>query len=373
MVKASVRPAAAAVHVRIPFRRPFATAAGTWPTRDAWIVRLRDPDGRAGFGEVSLDPAASRADLEAMAGALRDALATVTDGTPAEDLVAGDALPAAVRAALDAALVGCGRATLPGSAESGGVAVPVNATISGGDVDTIVSAARAAVAAGFATLKLKGGTEASIEALVERVGAVRAAVGPEVRLRLDVNGAWGEAAAHAALPALEPLGLEYVEQPVAPAGLGAIAAMADLRRTFGVPLAVDESVIDAASARAIIEVGAADVLVLKPARVGGIRAALAIADLAAAAGVRVVVSNLLETGVGVSAGLALAAALAGRDASDGGRLAHGLATADLLTTDLLADSLVVSGGHLVSRDLAGLRLDDQAVGAHAVDGVGESW
>ncbi|MEK6720675.1 MAG: enolase C-terminal domain-like protein [Chloroflexota bacterium] len=370
--RASVRHlAAAAVHVRIQLRRPFATATGTWATRDAWIVRLRDADGRAGFGEVPLEPAARPREVDLVATEVRKTIEAIATGTAPELLLAAEALPAAIRAGLEAALIGCGRAPVPGGMASYGVAVPVNATIDGGAIDDVVAAAEAAVAAGFASLKLKGGRESSIEALVQRITAVRAAVGADVGLRLDVNGAWDMTTARAALRALEPLDLEYVEQPLASDG-SELHALADLRRSFGGRIAVDESIVDVAGARAVVEAAAADVLVLKPARLGGIRAAHAIGDLAAAAGVRVVVSNLLETGVGIAAGLALAASL-DRHSVDGRRLAHGLATAELLTTDLLADPLLVSGGHLVSRDLAGLRLDNRAVQAHAVDGIGERW
>lgn len=372
MTPTSVGPlAGSAVRVRIPLRRPFVTAVGCWTTRDAWILRLRDPDGRTGLGEVSLDPAATMEELDALAAEMSQALEAITEGRDPEQLVVDEALAAPIRAGLEAALIGCGRATIPGGIEAYGIAVPLNATIGGGTTDATVAEARAAVAAGYTSLKLKGEGGATVHALVEHVVAVRVAVGPSVGLRLDVNGEWDLETARVALHAMEAFDLEYIEQPLPPHE-SEIAALADLRRRFRVRIAVDESVGDLASARAIVDAGAADVLVLKPARLGGIRAAVAVADLAAAAGVGTVVSNLLETGVGVAAGLALAATL-DRRAAHGRRLAHGLATAHLLATDLLADELIVGDGQLESRDLTGLTLDDRAVRTYAVDGIGEPW
>ena len=186
-------------------------------------------------------------------------------------------------------------------------------------------AARQSVDAGFVTLKLKAGAERETEVLVDRVRAVREAIGPDVHLRLDVNGAWDPPTAEERLEAVERFQLEYVEQPLA--GDDA-EALAELRRRVRVPIAADETVTSVKAARELLDAEAVDVLVVKPARVGGLVVGAEIAALAAERGVPVVVSTLFETGVGIAAALAMAAsAPGGRLRGPGHAPDHGLATA----------------------------------------------
>lgn len=344
---------AGAVRVRIPFRRPFATAAGTWHEREAWILRLHATDGRVGVGEASLDPAADDAALDALAAAVR---AFGAGGA----FVAGGAEPVhvTVLGAIDAARLDLGIVTL--CPESPSATVAVNATIATEDLEKSVSEARSAIERGFTTIKLKGGLERSTGELVARLAAVRDAVGPGIALRLDVNGAWDPAIARARLAGLASLLLEYVEQPIPP---GDPAALARLRAASPVPIAADESVSSLDAARALLTARAADVLVVKPGRVGGPLVALAIAGEAQAAGVGVTISTLLETGVGLSAALRVAACLPDRT--------HGLATADVLVSDLLSQPLVVRDGRLTVPAAGSVALDSAAVSSFEFEGIGD--
>lgn len=339
-----------AVRVRVPFRAPFATAAGTWLARDAWILRVRDADGREGLGEANLDPAADDAALERLSAAVRRWLAS-------GDVDRADPGGRAVSAAIEAAHLDLGAIDLGDGV--GATSVAANATIANEDGAATVAAARQAIERGFATLKLKGGRERSTAELVERLVAVREAVGPGIALRLDVNGAWDATTARERLAVLAPLGLEYVEQPIAPGDLGALAG---LRAESAVPIAADESVESLAAARALLAGGAADVLVVKPGRVGGPLVALAIAREATAAGVGVTISTLLDTGVGLNAALRVAAQL-----PDG---VHGLATTDALANDLLARPLAVHGGRIVVPAGPGTALDEAALERYAVERIG---
>ncbi len=336
-----------AVRVRIPFVRPFATAAGTWHERDAWILRLHATDGRVGVGEASLDPAADDAALDTLAAAVR---AFVTDGAEPAHV--------AVKGAIDAARLDLGILTL--DAESRAATVAVNATVATEDPAASVADALSAVERGFTTIKLKGGLERSTGNLVARLAAVRDAVGPGVALRLDVNGAWDTTTARDRLAGLASLPLEYVEQPIPP---GDPAALAGLRAASPVPIAADESVSSLATARALLAARAADVLVVKPARVGGPLVALAIAREAEAAGVGVTISTLLETGVGLTAALRVAACLPDR--------AHGLATADVLASDLLAQPLVVRDGRMTVPAAGSIALNPTAVASFAIERIGD--
>jgi o-succinylbenzoate synthase len=170
---------------------------------------------------------------------------------------------------------------------------------------------------------------------VERVAAVRDALGPGGRIRVDANGGWDVGQAAQMLRLLGEYGLEYAEQPCA-----TLEELARLRRLVEVPLAADESVRKAADPLAVRLAGAADIVVLKVAPLGGVRPALRIA---AECGLPVVVSSAVESSVGLAAGVALAAALPTLEYD------CGLATTSLLTGDVTADPLVPCGGMLPQR------------------------
>ena len=170
---------------------------------------------------------------------------------------------------------------------------------------------------------------------VERVRAVREAMGPEGRIRIDANGAWNVDEAEHAVHALAEFDLEYAEQPCA-----SVDELAELRRRvkyMGIPIAADESVRKAADPLAVARAGAADLLVIKAQPLGGVRRAL---DIVAEAGLPAVVSSALDTSVGLSMGVALAAALPQLDYD------CGLGTASLLAADVVGQSLVARGGKL---------------------------
>ncbi len=355
-----------AARVRVPFRRPFATATGMWLHREAWILFVSGPDGRIGVGEAVLEPDATEVEETLLARLIREAADRARSGDvpDPEELELLGTPGRAFRAALDAARVDLlprhdvepgdpGGATRPTAAGSPASGIPVNGTIGFGGPAAGAEAALQAMQAGFTTLKLKAGAERETLDLVARVRAIRAAVGPEVRLRLDVNGAWDLATAQERLEAVGRFGIEYVEQPL-PADDSAGAA--ELRRTVDVPVAADEAAASLVAVRRLLAEGAADVLVVKPARVGGPVAVSEIAAAAAARGVPVVISTLFETGIGIAAGLASAAQLR---PLPGARfpvpLAHGLATAGLLEHDLLEEPLVVEAGrmHAPGGDRAG--------------------
>ncbi|RYI99152.1 MAG: O-succinylbenzoate synthase, partial [Actinomycetales bacterium] len=179
--------------------------------------------------------------------------------------------------------------------------VPVNVTVPAVDAER---AHAIVVAGGCRTAKVKvaepGQSPADDEARLE---AVRDALGPGGRVRIDVNGLWDLATALARIPVLDRAagGLEYVEQPCA-----SVEELAAVRRAVDVPIAADESIRRAADPYRVRDLEAADVAVLKVQPLGGVRACLRIAE---DIGLPVVVSSALETSVGIAAGVALAAAL----------------------------------------------------------------
>ncbi|MCF6510024.1 O-succinylbenzoate synthase [Blastococcus sp. MG754426] len=209
--------------------------------------------------------------------------------------------------------------------------VPVNVTVPAVDAER----ARAIVAAsGCRTAKVKvaepGQTAADDLARVE---AVRDALGPGGAIRVDANAAWDVGTAARRIRELDAaVGLEYVEQPCA-----TLPELAALRRRIDVRVAVDEGVRRSADPLAVDLREAGDVVVLKVQPLGGVRAALRVAE---AHGLPCVVSSALESSVGIAAGVALAAALPELP------FACGLATVALFTGDVSSSPLLPVDGAL---------------------------
>ncbi len=211
--------------------------------------------------------------------------------------------------------------------------VPVNVTVPAVGPDRATEAVLAS--AGCRTAKVKvaepGQTEADDLARVE---AVRAALGPGGRVRVDANGAWDVDTAVRMVRLLDRAagGLEYVEQPCR-----SVEELAAVRRRVEVPVAADESIRRADDPLRVARLEAADIAVLKVQPLGGVAACLHIAEQI---GLPVVVSSALETSVGIAAGLALAGALPELP------YACGLATLQLLTGDVTSTPLTVVDGAL---------------------------
>lgn len=172
---------------------------------------------------------------------------------------------------------------------------------------------------------------------IDRVAAVRDALGEHGRIRIDANGAWGVDEARAMLRKLAPYNLEYAEQPCASTEELAQLRRALVRDQVSVPVAADESIRRSDDPAKVKRLEAADVAVLKVQPLGGVRACLAWAEELQ---LPVVVSSALETSVGIAAGLALAAALP--------ELPYdcGLNTTNLLTTDVGEPPITAVGGKL---------------------------
>ncbi|MEW1960917.1 o-succinylbenzoate synthase [Microbacterium sp. NPDC077644] len=181
--------------------------------------------------------------------------------------------------------------------------IPVNATVPAVGADRVAEVL--ARFPGCRTAKVKVAESGqSLADDVDRVHAVREALGPEGRVRIDANANWNVDEAERALHALAEFDLEYAEQPCA-----SVEELAELRRRvkyMGIPIAADESIRKADDPLAVARAGAADLIVIKAQPLGGIRRAL---EIVSEAGLPAVVSSALDTAVGLSQGAALAAAL----------------------------------------------------------------
>lgn len=215
-------------------------------------------------------------------------------------------------------------------------------------------AAQIVARSGCSTAKVKVAEKGqSLADDIARVEAVRDAIGPQGKVRVDANGGWTVDEAVTAIRALDTAakGLEYVEQPCA-----SVEELAAVRRRVDVPIAADESIRRAEDPLRVVELDAADIAVLKVAPLGGVHACLRIAEQI---GLPVVVSSAVDTSIGLAAGLALAAALPDLP------YACGLGTTSLLAGDVVAHPLVPVDGFLpVGRQ----SLDLTAYDAVAADG-----
>jgi L-alanine-DL-glutamate epimerase-like enolase superfamily enzyme len=360
-----------AINVRVPFRRPILDATGEFTHRRSWLLRVTDEDGNEGLGEAALSPIADDVAIGALARLMRELVPALAAGrsTPWAELAAEGAPGRAAMAAMDGALAalvaarGSEAAAAAAAAPARGKwaeAIPVSATIAFGGPDAGADAAAQAVELGFATLKLRAGFERTTDQLVDRLRALRAVVGPEPRLRIDAGGAWDLETATERVEAIHRFRIEYVEQPLAAWDL---TGHAELRRRVGVPIALDESVESEGAARAALAEGAADVIVVKPARVGGLEATIRIVEAASASGASVVLGTFFETGVGIAAALRIAALL--RDRRPAPAATHGLATAGLLVHDLLALPLRIDKGRMAVPIV--VALDDPEVDRYTLE------
>ncbi len=350
---------------RIPFRRPFATAHGSLSAREGAIVEIVVANGISGLGEIAPLP-------EFSGGTLSKALASLSScstrlcGRQLDEALQelpGEGMSASTAYALECALL-----DTAGQSERRSVAellagpgilprasINVNAVIGATSLEETIQQVRAAIAAGFGCVKLKVGRNERLD--LERIAAVRAELGPALHLRLDANEAWSFEQAYSLLKQCERFAIQYVEQPLPATDL---AGMQRLRQLVAIPLAADEALHDLASARRILAERAADVLILKPQLMGGLRLAQQVIREAAEQGVQSVITSTIESGIGLVAALHLAAA------TPLITLECGLATLDLLVDDLLDHPLSLRDGLLAvpTGPGLGIHLDCQALATY---------
>lgn len=273
------------LRLSIPLRVPFVTAYGRHETREM-VVLMLEQDGAVGYGEAAPLQGYDRETLAECVRALADgpaAAAAPPQARLCEELA---------RADLEGRLAGAA------SIGPGGQDVEVNHTLRAGPVATVAREAARATEDGFSCFKLKVGLDEDLE----RVEAVRGAIGPDARLRLDANGAWSASEAVQEIRRLSGFDLEFVEQPCRTLG-----EMAEVRDSVEVPIAADESIATAEDVRAAAAEGACDVVCVKLARSGGVEAARAALATAEAAGMGAVLASTLDGPWSVAAALRLAA------------------------------------------------------------------
>ncbi len=315
--------------LRLRLREPFAVAYATIEHVQTVLVRLTVDDGTIGWGEATPDEHVTGESFEESVAALRDRLAPAVVGLSVDDVdgivaLIDEVAPAtpAARAAIDVAVhdAAAQRSGLPlwrflerriaavGGVRSSKDHLQISRVVSKLDPDAMAVAAAAHVAAGFSTVKLKVGEPEDWELDVERVAAVRAAVGPDIGIKVDANQGWRvpdvAVIAMSAMRASEP---RYVEQPVDRLDIEGLAEVR--RRVPGVAVMADEAVAGEADVRRVVELGAADLVNLKLMKTGGLVHAVRADALCAAAGIGTQIGTMVESSVASAAGLHLAMAL----------------------------------------------------------------
>lgn len=320
---------------------PVVTGHGLVRVRKGFVVRL---DG-GGVGEATPLEAFGTESLERCEAALRgwrfdgplEAIADV------EQALTGVTGTPAARHALELALLVrlAVRKKVPLAAlmsDTPARTVTSAALVNGASAATLAARAEEAVRAGFRTLKVKVATQ-PLHVEAQRLLAIRRAVGPSVKIRVDANGAWSEGSARTALRAWESLELELCEQPVAATDL---EGMSRLRGYVPGAIALDEALLGPELPSRVFDLErpkVADVAVLKPMALGGVLQALGAARRFAALGVPAYVTTLLDGPVARAGAVHLAAALP----SSG--FAHGLATPELFE-GAEADAYTPVGGDI---------------------------
>lgn len=341
----------------LPFREPYVTARGRLNRREMVLLRLRSEEDLVGLGEAVPLSLRGGTPLARVAEELRqlDERDSLDEATLRGD--AASLSPPARCAALTALLDLRGRQAVAEHGEGASRERPpvcCNATLVAGEPAEVAAEAERWAADGFSTFKLKLG----IGDDVGRVQAVRSALGPGARIRVDVNGVWDVATAKRALAELEPLDVELAEQPVA-----TLEEAAELVESTSIPIAADESVESRADAERAVALGACDMAGVKLSKVGGPEEAIEIAEL-----IPCFLSSALDGPVGIAAAAQVAETLSQAAGSADPGLAHGLATQRLFAASVAAVECELRGDmlHPPPGPGLGVELDEAALDAHRI-------
>jgi len=300
---------------KVPLVKPFRTFLAEVREKDHLIVKLIADDGSVGVGEIGPLPEFSGESGETCLAVTRDLLAPAIIGQdPFNVELIIERLETAVKAnhlaksAVDFALYDLlGKLLqvpvykLLGGRYRG--KVPLAWAMGMKSPELMAEEAREMVAKGYRCLKLKVGLDPKMD--VERVKAVREAVGESIAIRADANQAYSPDTAIRVIKKLEPYDLQYVEQPVPHWDIDGLAKVTE---AVDMLIMADESIFSIHDAVNIVKREAADILNLKVGKVGGLNLSRKVAAFAEAADVPCMVGSMLELWVGTAAGVHFAAA-----------------------------------------------------------------
>ena len=305
--------------LKLPLARPLRYAGRDLPFVPAVVVKIQSDTGMTGYGEAP--PAATGESRGSVAAAVKEFISPAITGldldsrelilTRLEQAVPGN--PAA-KSAVDMALHDLYAKSLemPLYQVLGGYRRELETawTLRADELPELIAGAQQAAAAGYSTLKLVLGPRSEAKGFPESeigpIREVRNAAGGGMQLRVDGGQRWSVKEALAVIGQAEEEGLniQWFEQPVPAEDLDGLRR---LTQNLNTPIAAG-CLATPQDARRVLEQRAADVLVVELSRVGGIRNALRILELADVYGVPAVISTFLESKIGQAAALHLAAA-----------------------------------------------------------------
>jgi O-succinylbenzoate synthase len=298
--------------IRLPLREPFRISSGVVEQRRIALLELADADGTTAWSECVAGeyPNYSSETIDTAWHAITEWVAPRVVGRSFEgprDIFAAlerdfrGHLMAKAAVEMGAWVLAAERLGASLANLLGGTRTQIATGISLGiqrSPDALVERARAALALGYRKVKIK----ISPGADVAYVAAVRSALGPAAPLMADANNAYTLADADH-LAQLDPLGLMMIEQPLA---FDDLVQHAELQRRLRTPICLDESITSVDRARDMVTLGSGRIVNIKPGRVGGFAASLAIHDFCETKGIPVWCGGMLESGIGRACNVALA-------------------------------------------------------------------
>lgn len=303
-------------HISVPLKKPFKTALRTVNSVEDIIVKIETDSGNVGYGEAPPTAVITGDTTGSIVGAIEEYIRPQLLGKDIENfeelmLILDKSLVknTSAKAAVDIALYDLYGQMLKAPLYKiwGGYRKEIitDITISVNDPEQMAKDSLEAIALGYDTLKIKVGKDPSID--IERMKAIRNAVGYDVRLRIDANQGWKPKEAVRILRSMEDAGmnLELVEQPVIAHDIEGLKFVTD---NVGIPVMADESVFSPKDALKIMQLRAADYINIKLMKTGGLHNALKICSAAEIYGMECMLGCMLEAKASVTAAVHLAAA-----------------------------------------------------------------
>ncbi len=302
--------------ISVPLRTPFKTALRTVNSVEDVIVKIYTDTGNIGFGEAPPTGVITGDTTGSIIGAIEDHIKKTIIGMEIDNfeelmhklhscVIKNSSAKAAIDIALYDLYGQLYKAPLYKLLGGYRKEITTDITISVNDPEEMAKDSLEAVKRGYNTLKIKVGKDAKKD--MERMKAIRAAVGYDVDLRIDANQGWKPKEAIQVLRKMEDEGLqiEFVEQPVLAHDLEGLKYVKD---NISIPVLADESVFSPMDALRILQLGAADFVNIKLMKTGGIYNALKICSVAEMYGVECMIGCMLEAKVSVTAAVHLACA-----------------------------------------------------------------
>ena len=302
--------------ISVPLITPFKTALRTVHSIEDIIVEIHTDTGHIGYGEAPPTGVITGDTKGGIIGALQDHIIKSLIGMEIEDLegimvkldqavVGNHSAKAAVDMAIYDLFGQLYNAPLYKLFGGNKKEVFTDVTISVNEPEEMAQDSRKAIEKGFKTIKIKVGVDPSKD--LERMKAIREAIGYDVEIRIDANQAWKPQEAVRILKEMEEAGirLELVEQPVAAHDIEGLKFVTD---NVSIPVMADESVFSPQDALRIMQTKAADLINIKLMKTGGLHHALKICSMAEIYGVECMIGCMLESKVSVNAAVHLAAA-----------------------------------------------------------------